>query len=388
MTIYYTPDEWPTVRTALTQSGVTNYQRMRLDLNNPAAGWQPLADNTVENEVKLINRLLKEHKIDAAIDRNAILDPGQSFLVYGIKLGPGTRIMAIEQRLREIGEAIGTLRRKATPVRLRTMPLGLELPHPNQAPLLLTDAALRLPVHTSALGRSFDYAGSRNETVDFTTAAHVLIAGTTGSGKSTLLTSMLISLCANTSPADLQLILVDLKNEDLVPFAGLPHVRMFANSPERAETALNWMHAEKDNRVEGGRQRYQRWVLVIDELAEMTHLAGGQSELGSVLSIGRSKSLNVLAATQKPTSAVVGSVAKGNFTTRLVGRVLSADDSRVASGQPAVGAHLLPGNGSFLRVDGPEVRRLQGYYLTHDDIDHHVERICARWQQQAPLLKA
>lgn len=394
MEIICTPDQSAAVRQELAQRGITDYQRFRYDLNAPHKGWVPVATAgahgadtraQIASEAGLINRILKEHRIDAAVDRNAILDPGSCFVVYGIKLGPGVRIASIEQRMRELAEAISQSRQSATPVRLRTMPVGIEAPHPNQTPLTF-DAGAKLPPHTAAMGKSFDYRGERAETIDLASTAHVLIAGTTGSGKSTLLAAMLLSLCANTSPADLRLILVDLKNEDLVPFSRLPHVQVFASDPDRAEHALQYVHGEKNRRVEGGRQRYQRLVLVVDELAELTHLAGGQSELGSVLAIGRSKAINVVAATQKPTAAVVGSVAKANFTSRFVGRVLSADDSRVASGQPRTGAELLPGNGSFLRIDGAEARRFQGYYVSHADIDRYIDQICARWHKQTSLL--
>lgn len=384
----FIPDEWPAVQAALAQAGIQNYRRLRYDLNQPYAGWQPVVVTSasdrsrIEAEARLITRVLKEHKIDAPVDRGSILDPGSCFVVYGLKLGNGVRIAAIESRLRELAEAVSQSRQVATPVRLRTMPLGIEVPHPNQAPLEFT--MQNLPTHTAALGKSFDYKGDRVETLDFASAAHVLIAGTTGSGKSTLLAAMLLSLSASTSPADLRLILVDLKNEDLVPFARLPHTRYFASDPDRAERALALVHDEKDRRVADGRQRQQRWLLVIDELAELTHLAGSGGELGSILAIGRSKAIHVVAATQKPTAAVVGSVAKANFTTRLVGRVLSSDDARVAAGQPRTGAELLPGNGSFLRIDGPEARRFQGYYAT--GIEQYITRICARWQQQGEIF--
>ncbi len=389
---YFTPDEWPAVSAQLADRGITNYTRLRIDLRQPEQGWQPVATTSpqlrtqIDAEARRISQVLKEHRIDASVDRNAILDPGSCFVVYGLKLGPGVRIAAIEQRLRELAEAVSTLRQQPTPVRLRNMPLALETPHPNRAPLLFDPAFLPKAPHTAVVGKSFDYKGERQEVIDFQTAAHVLIAGTTGSGKSTLLTALLLSLCWATNPQDLRLILIDLKNEDLVPFARLPHVQWFAGDADRAEMGLDHVHAEKNRRVEGGRQHYQRWLMVVDELAEMMHLAKGQKELGSVLSIGRSKAINVVAATQKPTAAVVGSVAKANFTTRLVGRVLSADDSRVASGQPRSGAELLPGNGSFLRVDGADTRRLQGYYLAQAATERLIEQICNRWASQKQLL--
>ena len=162
---------------------------------------------------------------------------------------------------------------------------------------------------------------------------------------------MLWSLTANTSPTDLRLVLVDLKNEDLVPFASLPHTDILAASLPDAEEAIARLHDIKERRVRH-RSRGERIVLVIDELAELARLKDPMRQLASILAIGRSKSINVLAATQKPLGAIVGSVAKANFTTRLVGRVMSGDDARVAAGVSGIGAEFLPGRGSFLRVEG------------------------------------
>mgnify|MGYP000844738742 FL=1 len=388
---YYLPEEWPAVEAAAAQAGV-NGTRMRFDLAHPDEGWRrvtvdrrnPMTEQ-ITGEAFVLNRILQEHKIAASIDVHDIINPGRGVLIYGLTPKPGLRIAAIESRLRELTEAISTYRQQRTPVRLRHTPLALEVPHPDQSPLHFTDASLPAKPHVAAIGQSFDYNGAHNEVIDFNRTAHVLIAGTTGSGKSTLLNSLVLSLCHVTDPADLRIILVDLKNEDLVPLMPLPHMTYFAADAERAERAIGNVWAEKNRRVESGRQRYQRWVLVIDELAELTHMTDIAKPLASILAIGRSKRIHVIAATQKPTAAIVGSVAKGNFTNRLVGRVLSAEDSRTATGQAQLRCELLPGNGSFLRIDGPDPVRLQGYFMDADEVDRRVERIAAHWMRQQPL---
>lgn len=187
-----------------------------------------------------------------------------------------------------------------------------------------------------------------------------------------------------TSPADLRLILVDLKNEDLLPFAGLPHVEMLATSLNEAESAILRVFEEKEQRVRAGRGKFQRWVLVIDELAEFARQREAMKLLSSVLAVGRSKAINVMAATQKPTAAIVGSVAKANFTLRLVGRVLSADDARVAAGQSGSGAEWLPGKGAFLKIDGADTRRFQAYFI--DDADAWIEPVSDLWYQQLSFV--
>jgi S-DNA-T family DNA segregation ATPase FtsK/SpoIIIE len=193
---------------------------------------------------------------------------------------------------------------------------------------------------------------------------------------------MLWSLVANTSPTDVRLVLIDLKNEDLVPFTDLPHVETMATSLDDAATAIASLYNIKEHRVRN-RNRGQRIVLVIDELAELARFKEPMAQLSSILAIGRSKAINVVAATQKPLGAIVGSVAKANFTTRLVGRVMSPDDARVAAGVSNIGAEFLPGRGAFLRVEGVEVRRFQSYWV--QDIDARLTAVADRWTVQLPI---
>ena len=314
-----------------------------------------------------------------------VVRAGKSFVSLGVKLGDGARISSIESRLRELSEAISESRGEATPVRLRNLPLQLEIPHPERQPILY-DSPTVAP-HTAALGKSFGYGGEQLEIADFDKVPHILIAGTTGSGKSTLLQVLLTSLCQSTSPAELRLMLIDMKNEDLLPFVNLPHVGEVATAGESAARLLTRLRDEKDRRVASGGKKHQRFVLIIDELAELANALKEEgvkpSVFGSILAIGRSKQINVVAATQKPLASIVGSVAKSNFPLRLVGRVLSADDAKVAAGQSGTGAEYLPGKGSFLYVDGSEVRRFQSYWIP--DIQRQSGLVADGWMEQAPL---
>jgi hypothetical protein len=50
-----------------------------------------------------------------------------------------------------------------------------------------------------------------------------------------------------------------------------------------------------------------------------------------------------------------------------------------------VGAEFLPGHGAFLRVEGMEVRRFQGYYVA--DTDSWIRVIQDRWYAQTEIAK-
>jgi DNA segregation ATPase FtsK/SpoIIIE-like protein len=101
--------------------------------------------------------------------------------------------------------------------------------------------------------------------------------------------------------------------------------------------------------------------------------------LESLLAMGRSLNINLVAATQHPLASVIGSLLKANFTARLVGRVLSNDASKVAAGLPKLGAEFLPGKGSFLLVEGGRILRLQGYYLAPDEVEALVQSLRSRY---------
>jgi len=336
------------------------------------------------DEIALINRFFRDYKVNATVAETGSHVAGKSYIVFNIALKAGARIVAIESRLRELAEMLSAYRGQPTPIRLRHMPLALEIPHPRPQPVLMP-AAARRPGHVMALGQSYAFDGTvSEEQIDLRTTPHMLIAGATGSGKSVLLTSMLCSLCMDTDPAEIDLVCVDLKNEDLVPFEHLPHVATMATNSLAAEEAIANVYATKEQRVRTGK-RGKRMVLVIDELAELARMKEPMKQLASILAIGRSKNINVLAATQKPLGAIVGSVAKANFTCRLIGRVMSPDDSRVAAGISGVGAEFLPGHGAFLRVEGMDVRRFQGYYV--DDVDSWMQPIADRWYRQLELHK-
>jgi S-DNA-T family DNA segregation ATPase FtsK/SpoIIIE len=74
---------------------------------------------------------------------------------------------------------------------------------------------------------------------------------------------------------------------------------------------------------------------------------------------GREAGIHLIGCTQKPSSKAIGSLLKANLPLRLVGRVLSAEDARMASGMPATGAEKLLGSGDFIAVAMGKVIRFQ-----------------------------
>ena len=346
----------------------------------------------VAGEVDTINRTLAGTRpgrpAPAATSINRTGVAGRSFIAYGLVLDPTVLPQDIEKLLPKLREALyrlrnsaGTVNRPVT-VRLRYSPLALEVNHPFPEPLDSGKANTRLAPDTMLAGRNYSGGAPTEDVVSFEDTPHVLIAGTTGSGKSTLVRMMVSTLALNTSPDNLRLYLVDLKNTDLKPFKRLPHTELFASEDNEAHAAIRSVYREVKRRKDTEDVDAPRIVLVIDELAEV----GDRDTLdllSSILRVGRSFRVNVIAATQLPTKATCGE--KNNYTARFVGTVTDAQTAALASGRSDSGAHLLPGKGAFLRVEGTTLERLQAYHLDMAGTATMVDAAVQRWGRRAAV---
>jgi len=229
--------------------------------------------------------------------------------------------------------------------------------------------------------------------------AHILIAGTTGSGKTVLLQTMILSLAmANPAPSlfqgngrggGLALMLIDPKGAAFSLFGGpstssghgLPHLaRPVVREVDEATEALHSLVylMEKRGAVDepgtGGRPPV---VVVIDELADLLMVGGKQVQqaLTRLTQRGREAGIHIIAATQKPTTAVLGPLVKANFPVRLVGRVTSVEDARTATGWSGTGAERLMGRGDFLAVAEGRVIRFQVAHVSPHEIREVVAHL-------------
>jgi len=215
--------------------------------------------------------------------------------------------------------------------------------------------------------------------------AHILVAGTTGSGKTVLLQTLILSLCMANPPGSepgsqgegLNLVLIDPKGYAFRPFRGLPHLArpIVRDSDEAAEALKSLVYLmEKRGTMETRRGRLPHVVVVIDELADLLMVSGAglQQALTRLTQRGRETGIHVIAATQKPTTAVVGSLVKANFPVRLVGRVTSAQDARTATGWSGTGAERLLGRGDFIAVAEGRVMRFQVAHASTAEIEEAV----------------
>ena len=287
---------------------------------------------------------------------------------FHIAPAPTTKLAKLESLTEEVALALGISSARLTRA---NGTLSIEVPRSDSRFITLADLDRRLQsderLHRALASPGTAILGIDNEGVPLLLrlsspeVAHCLIAGTTGSGKTELARTMISSLVAHHRPRDIQLALFDPKGHGLAPFAALPHLLFpIVQEPEQALERFDFLVSEMERR-DAERIERPRVVVVIDELADLMQMCGSELEalLTRLAQRGRSAGLSLIACTQKPAARVIGSLVKANFPVRLVGRVASTDDARVAAGIGGTGAEKLSGRGDFLLVASGQIIRFQ-----------------------------
>jgi DNA segregation ATPase FtsK/SpoIIIE, S-DNA-T family len=328
---------------------------------------------------------LSAHRLPARVT-GATVTP--RLISYHVATAPGVRLGAIQAVADDLAR---TLRVSSVRVAQRDGLVLLELPRDDAQPVGLLRLLTHLgdwPPVTACLGATSDGAPLllRLTSPD---VAHVLIAGTTGSGKTVLLRSVVLSLALRHATGGLGLVLIDPRGgAALGCFDGLPQLR----APVICETAaagdaLGWLVDEMQRRDIVG-EHTPPLALVIDELADLLAQDRGgdiQRALSRLVARGRGSNVHVIAATQRPSADAVSSIVRANFPVRIVGRVTSSDDARVAAGQRATGAERLAGRGDFVLVSGGGVMRFGAAMVTLEEISE--AKRAAGWTATPPALE-
>src|SRR5690606_37177143 len=245
-----------------------------------------------------------------------------------------------------------------------------------------------------ALGADID---GTNIYVDIAKQPHALIAGATNSGKSVCVNTILVSLLMKNKPEDLKLILVDPKMVELTPYNDLPHlITPVITDPKMAATALIWVVDEMESRYkkfadsrsrdirsynENIRKGYvddvkmPNIVIMIDELADLMMVAAHDVEdaIQRITQKARAAGIHLLVATQRPTVDVVRGTIKSNIPTRIAFRVASFTDSITIL--DSAGAEQLLGRGDMLLKEAERPIRLQGAFISNNEIDQVIDFI-------------
>ena len=246
--------------------------------------------------------------------------------------------------------------------------VSLEVPRPDPSTVELLDLCGRLddaPPCSPLLG--LDEQGTPLLlNLPSPDVAHALICGTTGSGKTALARAMALSLAVHNAQRQVQLLLIDPKGHSFSSLAGLPHLLCPPETtiPDIVDR-LVWLVQEMERR-DARKIRSPRIVVFLDELADLLMLGGAElmQAVTRLSQRGREAGVHLVACTQKPTAAVIGSLTKANFPVRLVGAVTSPEDAKVAAGVAGTGAERLRGRGDFLLVLKGQCTRFSAAYVS------------------------
>ncbi|HHB89968.1 MAG TPA: DNA translocase FtsK [Anaerolineae bacterium] len=296
----------------------------------------------------------------------------------------------------------------ASPVRIEApVPgkpyIGIEVPNPE--PTLVTlrsvlespefqaiDSPLAIPI-----GRD---VGGEAVAADLHKLPHLLIAGATGSGKSVAMNAIICGLLLTNGPDRLRMLMVDPKRVEFPGYNGIPHlIAPVVTEPEHASGALSWLLKEMDDRYKrfaevGARNidsynqkvpaeaRLPYIVMFVDELADMMMTAPEtiEAKLVRLAQLARATGIHLIIATQRPSVDVVTGLIKANFPARLAFAVASQIDSKVILDEPGAEKLLGRGDGLFMAPDTPEKRRIQGCFVS----DEEIRTIVGWWQARAP----
>ena len=341
----------------------------------------------LEYQADRIEALFAHHKVPARVTGGTVTP---RWIRYQVVPALGVRIASITGLAEELAAALDVPHVR---VARQGAAIAVEVPRDDPHPVRLVPLLRGLhnvPPVTAVLGIADDGVPIliRLPSPD---VAHILVAGTTGSGKTALLRAMVLSLAyfneaggngrgsggalaLRPAACDLRLVLIDPKGTAFRDLADLPHLaRPVISDPAEAVEALGSLVRLMEARGRSCDLRPATCdpvILVIDELVDLLMVAGDDAErpLTRLVQRGREAGIHVIAATQKPTAAVIGSLVKANFPVRLVGKVTSPEDARVATGWKGTGAERLLGRGDFIVVAEGRLQRFQAAYITPEEV--------------------
>lgn len=247
------------------------------------------------------------------------------------------------------------------------------------------------------LGKSLD-GGIR--TFDLTRMPHLLVAGSTGSGKSVAVNGIITSILMKALPSQVKFLMVDPKMVELSVYNDIPHLLIpVVTNPRKASRALQKVVDQMEERYElfsrygvrniaGYNEKVQRYnaesdekmlelpliVVIVDELADLMMVASKEVE-DAIIRLGqkaRAAGIHMILATQRPSVDVISGLIKANVPSRIAFAVSSGTDSRTIL--DTNGAEKLLGRGDMLfkPIDENHPIRLQGAFLSDDDVESVV----------------
>ncbi len=356
-----------------------------------------------ERTAEALLQALSNFGIDATLVGQVV---GPRVTRYELQLAPGTKVGKVTALKDDLAYALATTEIRILAPIPGKQAVGVEVP--NLAPNVVTlgDIFDELPQNASPLSvwLGKDISGA-SVWADLARMPHILIAGTTGSGKSGCINTMLCSILLRATPDDLRMILVDPKRVELGLYESIPHLLTpVVSSPKAAAAVLANVLTEMDRRYERmslararnlpelnralkkrGERTLPYLLVVIDELADLMMVSPQEVEDAVIRLAQKSRAVGIhlVLATQRPSVDVITGMIKANVPSRIAFAVSSQTDSRVIL--DGGGAESLLGQGDMLfkPLGTSRLQRVQGAFVTEDEIALLVEQ--ARSQREQDL---
>ena len=359
----------------------------------------------VRENIKILEETFASFGIKVTVERAEI---GPSVTKYEVKPAVGVRVNRISNLADDLALALAAKDvRIEAPIPGKSL-VGIEVPNSEIATVSFRELweqsqtkpenLLEIPLGEAVNGtaRSFDLAKM----------PHLLVAGSTGSGKSVAVNGIIASILMKARPDQVKFMMVDPKMVELSVYNDIPHLLIpVVTNPRKASKALQKVVDEMENRYElfakvgvrniagfnakveefNAQSEYKQVplpliVVIVDELADLMMVASKEVE-DAIIRLGqkaRAAGIHMILATQRPSVDVISGLIKANVPSRVAFAVSSGTDSRTILDEN--GAEKLLGRGDMLfkPIDENHPVRLQGSFISDDDVERIVNFIKAQ----------
>lgn len=353
----------------------------------------------IEDKARILQKTLEDFHVKARII-NACHGPAVTR--YELEPAPGVKVSKITNLADDLALSLA-----ATSVRIEPIPgkaaIGIEVPNKELEGVQLREVLENEKFLTAksklTVGLGMDIGGQAIF-ADLAKMPHLLVAGATGSGKSVCINTLITSILFKAKPEEVKFILVDPKMVELSNYNGIPHLMVpVVTEAKKAASVLNWSVQEMEKRyakfAEHNVRNMETYntkfpddkmpaiVIIIDELADLMMVAPHDVEdaICRLAQKARAAGIHMVLATQRPSVDVITGIIKANIPSRISFAVSSQIDSRTILDRS--GAEKLLGKGDmlFYPVGAAKPVRVQGAFISDDEVEHLLDFIRAQGQE-------